>query len=227
MDINFKTKTLEGTILHTFQVISSSLSMINLDIEHIYIHDVINYDTKEHLKYKVYDWPWIVDEPKKVLSIFLTTPYKYDDKLKILITYSTDPDGLGLNWLNENQTASNESFFYTDCQTIYCRSVAPLQDTPSIKAPFTAKLRVNSNLTALSSGFLIEKTIINDVAEYKFEQPNPVPSYLIAILAGKLIERNITSRTRVYAEPTMINDSVKVLEDLGSFLDIVAIFVNN
>jgi leukotriene-A4 hydrolase len=31
---------------------------------------------------------------------------------------------------------------FTECQDIHCRSVAPMQDTPAIKMPYQAEVRV-------------------------------------------------------------------------------------
>ena len=99
--------------------------------------------------------------------------------------------------------------------------MAPLQDTPSIKSHFSALIRVEKGYIALASGILKYQNEKNNMAEFMFEQVNPIPSYLMAILAGVLEKRSINERTYVYAEKDLINKSVEVLSDIGRFLDIV------
>ena len=207
--------------MHTFKVVSADVSTIQLDIENVVVHAVLDADSGKALRFRVDEWPWITDESNQVLTIYLVQEYKLDSLLRIKIEYHTKPEGLGLNWLNENQTDTHQPFFYTDCQSYYCRSVAPLQDTPAIKAPFTAKIRVPRPLIALSSGVPVGQRIVDDMVEFEFNQTNPVPSYLIAILAGVLERRQIDHRTYVYAEPSMINTSAEVLSDIGEFMNIV------
>ena len=207
--------------MHTFKVVSADVSTIQLDIENVVVHAVLDADSGKALRFRVDEWPWITDESNQVLTIYLVQEYKLDSLLRIKIEYHTKPEGLGLNWLNENQTDTHQPFFYTDCQSYYCRSVAPLQDTPAIKAPFTAKIRGPRPLIALSSGVPVGQRIVDDMVEFEFNQTNPVPSYLIAILAGVLERRQIDHRTYVYAEPSMINTSAEVLSDIGEFMNIV------
>ena len=48
---------------------------------------------------------------------------------------------------------------------------------------------------------------------------HPVPSYLIAIVAGDLEYRKVGRRTGVITEPVMMDKAAKELEDLEKYLD--------
>lgn len=97
----------------------------------------------------------------------------------------------------------------------------PCQDTPSIKAPYTATITVPSPLQALMSAVisddLPEKKYSNDstgssssssssddsqeTLTYSFTQKVPIPSYLVALAVGKLEKRDVGPRSAVWSEP--------------------------
>lgn len=221
LSVDFSKKQLIGSIVHTFQAVANNVESIHLDIESINIESIVEYPSNISISYRVDPWPWIKEDPNYALTIILNSPLQFNQTCKIKITYHTLPAGLGVNWLNESQTDSSAPFFYTDCETYFCRSVAPLQDTPSIKSTYTAKVRALSPLTVLASGLPKGKKVVGQVNEFYFEQPLPIPSYLLAILAGVLEYRSIDNRIGVYAEPGMVNKSVEVLSDMGTFLNII------
>lgn len=49
--------------------------------------------------------------------------------------------------------------------------------------------------------------------------PIPIPSYLLALVAGHIVRKQIDHRTFVISEPTYIDAYVTELSDLGVFLD--------
>jgi len=226
LSINFEERRIYGTIVHDFVSVSSGIKEVQLDVQDLVIQAVRDFDTMENLEFKLMEWPWITDESNQVLAIWLKRRLQYGEHVKVEIKFYTKPEGKGLNWLNENQTSTKQPFFYTDCQSYYCRSLAPLQDSPSIKAPFYAKIHARKPLNVLSSGPLVKTTEESEnMMLYEFYQPIPVPSYLIAVLAGVLEKRQIDHRTFVYAEPSMIERSADVLSDIGTFLNIVFLYV--
>lgn len=60
---------------------------------------------------------------------------------------------------------------------------------------------------------------------YCFEMPIPIPSYLLAIVAGHIVRRQIDHRTYVVSEPTYIDSYVTELSDLGLFLNTLEDYV--
>ena len=50
-----------------------------------------------------------------------------------------------MSWLTEEQTATKiMKYMFTQCEPLYCRSVAPFQDTPSIKSTYDANVTVRN-----------------------------------------------------------------------------------
>ena len=59
------------------------------------------------------------------------------------VTYETTKEAEAINWLTEAQTTTKTlKYLFTQCEPIHCRSIAPLQDTPSIKTTYSAKVTV-------------------------------------------------------------------------------------
>jgi leukotriene-A4 hydrolase len=71
-------------------------------------------------------------------------------------------------------------------------------------------------MSALSKGSSYNAQ--DDTNVFKFEQPVPIPSYLFALAIGELASRDISSRCRVWSEPSMVEavveEFVKVAEEL-------------
>ncbi|KAG8941943.1 hypothetical protein FRC04_003902 [Tulasnella sp. 424] len=103
---------------------------------------------------------------------------------------------------------------------IYARSLAPLQDTPSVKITYSANVR--STLPALCSALRVSppsesvhdgKKIGEEVVEYKYNQPIAIPSYLIALASGNLVYKPFDAlpgkswKTGAWAEPETIDAS--------------------
>ncbi|KAH9949467.1 hypothetical protein B0H21DRAFT_728077 [Amylocystis lapponica] len=124
-------------------------------------------------------------------------------------------------------------YLFSQCQPIYARSLAPLQDTPAVKITYSAK--VTSVLPVLLSAIRISppsdgpahdgKTIGKDAVAYTYTQPVPIPSYLIAIAAGNVRYHPCPSiagkqwKSGVWAEPELIDAAYwEFSEAIGRFL---------
>lgn len=112
-----------------------------------------------------------------------------------------------MSWMTEEQTATKVlKYMFTQCEPIYCRSVAPLQDTPSIKATYSANVTVNDPYVVKMSGYEYDPVVNKDAktTTFRFYQPITIPSYLIAIAVGNLAVKHIGddwSRSAVISEP--------------------------
>jgi leukotriene-A4 hydrolase len=111
--------------------------------------------------------------------------------LVISITYETNPGSTALQWLDPLQTSGKKfPFLFSQSQAIHARSFFPCQDTPFVKFTYSSCVNVRKPLVGLMSALLKETIDVNEeIRQYKFEQPIRVPSYLVAIAAGALDNR--------------------------------------
>ncbi len=106
---------------------------------------------------------------------------------------------------------SNDSFF-TQCEAEGFRRITYFLDRPDVMAMYTVTLRADKARypVLLSNGNLVEQGSLEDGRHFaKWVDPHKKPSYLFALVAGKLVsrEQRITSRAgkehtlQVYVRP--------------------------
>jgi aminopeptidase N len=138
--------------------------------------------------------------------------------VRVRIAYATSPQASGLQWLQPSQTAGKQSpFLFSQAQALHARSMAPLQDTPWIRATYTATLRVPDGLVAVMAA---EADAANRRGQttFRFRMPQPIPSYLLALAVGDLDFRVIGPRTGVWAEPGKVAAAAQEFEDAEAML---------
>jgi leukotriene-A4 hydrolase len=128
----------------------------------------------------------------------------------VRISYQTRPEASGLQWVAAPQTANKtHPFLFTQSQAIHSRSWIPLQDSPQVRMTYKATIHVPPGMRAVMSA----RNINNDAAElsgiYKFEMPQAIPSYLIALGVGKLDFRATGPRTGVFAESSIVDAAAR------------------
>lgn len=110
-------------------------------------------------------------------------------------------------------------YLFSQCEDIACRSIAPLQDTPAIKAPYNATVTVEKGFTVKMSGNDTGKTDNDTHSVFTFDNAIKMPSYLIAIAVGNLEYASMGNRTGVITEPEMMDSVKTALESLETLLD--------
>jgi aminopeptidase N len=126
------------------------------------------------------------------------------DAARVRIAYATSPQASGLQWVQPSQTVGQRSpFLFSQAQALHARSMVPLQDTPWIRATYTATLRVPAGLVAVMAA---EGDAGNRRGQttFHFRMPQPIPSYLLALAVGDLEFQSIGPRTGVWAEPAVL-----------------------
>ncbi|MFZ6009486.1 MAG: M1 family metallopeptidase, partial [Bacteroidota bacterium] len=136
---------------------------------------------------------------------------------QVSIAYTTSPEAEAVQWLKPEQTAGKiHPFLFTQSQAILARSWVPCQDSPGIRFTYQARVTVPKELMALMSASNPQQK--NDLGVYQFEMKQPIPSYLLALAVGELEFRSISSRSGVYAEPSLVDTSAWEFGDLEKMI---------
>jgi len=80
-------------------------------------------------------------------AIYITLPEAVEegDEFKVIVVYETNEKSMAINWLTPSQTAGKKlPYLFTQCESIACRSVAPMQDTPAVKITYDATVTVDT-----------------------------------------------------------------------------------
>ena len=236
VSIDFEKSQMFGTVITEYEILNTSLKRIILDLHGPEISS-INLITEEFeeipLDYEIYDknkdknalgTPLIIkleslkqDHNSELEKIFL------DKYLKISIDFRTNEKCNGIQYLTKDQTHSKKyPFMFTQCEAILCRTLFPCQDTPSVKAKYKVKTSIDSPLTFLFGG--IEKSHYFDSSTKKkimcFEQNIPIPSYLVAFVAGDLEFAKISKRCGVWAETGLAAKAANEFLDAEKYIEI-------
>ena len=131
---------------------------------------------------------------------------------KVRIAYTTSPEASGLQWLSPTQTADKKHpFMFSQSESIHARSWVPLQDSPAIRFTYDAHVTSPKDIRVVMSAINDAKHPLD--GDFRFDQPHPIPSYLLAIAAGNIAVKETGPRSAVYAEPSVVARAAHEFED--------------
>ena len=140
----------------------------------------------------------------------------------IVIHYRTAPSASGLQWVGPEGTAGgNQPFLYSQSQAIHARSWVPCQDTPGVRFTYKAKVHVAPVLRVVMSALEQEQASDRPSGIFQFDQPKPIPSYLLALAVGRLDFKPIGPRSGVYAEPETLEKAAAEFVDTEAMIQAV------
>jgi leukotriene-A4 hydrolase len=139
-----------------------------------------------------------------------------DEDQGVLVRYRTTSASEALQWLAPEQTAGGaQPFLYSQGQAILTRSWIPLQDSPGVRVTYAARVRAPAGLTVVMSA---QQLGADRDGAFQFRMDYPVPPYLIAIAAGELEFRQLSSRAGVWAEPSVVERAQAELSDTEAMI---------
>ncbi|MBI5498106.1 MAG: M1 family peptidase, partial [Deltaproteobacteria bacterium] len=150
--------------------------------------------------------PFSLDPPDAVLGARLKLDLPAGMN-RVTLRYRTSPDASALQWLDPAQTAGGKHpYLFSQCQSIHARSMVPCQDSPRLRVTYKAELNVPAPLVAvMAAAPRGTRPLPDGRTAYLFEMPQPIPSYLFALAVGELQGRDLSPRSRVYAEPALLD----------------------
>ncbi len=204
----FAQKVLKGTAVLTVERVSpNKQAPLILDTKNLNIEKV---ETSTNGK-RYTPGTFTLAAEDKILGSALTIPLPAR-ATRVRINYATRPAASGVQWLEPSQTAGKKNpFMFTQSQAIHARSWIPLQDTPSVRVTYNARVRTAPNLLAVMSAANDPNTPRD--GDYSFAMRQPIPSYLIALAVGDLSFKSLSARTGVYAEPSVVDKAAQEFSD--------------
>jgi leukotriene-A4 hydrolase len=137
---------------------------------------------------------------------------------RVRVRYRTRPDAGALQWLDPSRTAGKKHpFLFTQSQAIQARTWLPIQDTPGVRFPYAATIRVPSGLKAVMAAEHLPPEA--DPTVFRFAMKEPIPSYLVALAVGDLAFRPLGPRTGVFAEPSMVDKAAAEFVDTEAMVE--------
>jgi leukotriene-A4 hydrolase len=131
---------------------------------------------------------------------------------RVRITYATSPQASGLQWMPPELTLGKKlPLMFSQSQAIHARSWVPLQDTPGVRFTYDAQITTPPEVMALMSA--TNDPNAQRTGSYRFDMPQPIPSYLLAIAVGDLVFRPVSERAGVWSEPGMVERAARELAD--------------
>lgn len=187
--------------------------------------DVLHLDTRDLQIERIIDkdgnaLKWSLAEPESFFGSRLSVQLP-EHIASFTVFYRTGDQASALQWLKPEQTAGKEQpYLFSQCQTIHARSMVPLQDSPKVRFTYAAEIEVPKDLTAVMAAAPGTRSAgsSKDVRTFSFRMPQPIPSYLLAMAVGELECRDLGPRSRVYAEPQLIEAAAYEFAQVDSML---------
>jgi aminopeptidase N len=139
------------------------------------------------------------------------------------VHYATSPSASALGWLDPAQTLGRKHpFLFSQCQAIHARSIVPVQDSPAARFTYDALVTVpdplNVVMSAASNG--LRPGPRGGTRTGRFDMPQPIPPYLLALAVGDFVARDLSPRSRVYAEPVTIEAAAWEFAEIEAMLGV-------
>jgi aminopeptidase N len=210
--VDFDRRVLGGEATLIFPLGSSGV--VDLDTKGLAIHRVFESATNQDVPFELGP-----EEPILGRRLRLTLP---GGTQGVTIAYETSPDAMGLQWLEPAQTEGGKHpFLFSQCQAIHARTLVPCQDCAVARIPYDAEVVVPEGLAAVMSAGPKGDAPgpIPGTRAFRFKMPQPIPPYLLALAVGRLESRDLSPRSRVWAEPETVEKAAWEFSGVGSMIE--------
>ncbi|MEZ5470224.1 MAG: M1 family metallopeptidase [Marinicella sp.] len=199
LEVNFKQLILEGFVVVHYDVINPEAKRLVLDTRELKIKRVEPLYEQKHNKLN-----WNKGDSIAGLGteLIINIP---EDHSPIKIYYQTSPQASGLQWLSPAQTHGQHPYLFSQSQAIHARSWIPIQDTPSVRITYNAKIQVKPNLRVVMSADNNTQQAVDGLHTFSMQQA--IPAYLIAIAAGDIQYKKISDHVTVFAQQQLLSDA--------------------
>jgi aminopeptidase N len=206
--VDFHTRRLHAEATLTLK--EASAGPLDLDTRDLDIRAVVDDQGKP--------LPFLLSPPEPILGSRLRVELRPGMR-QLTVRYRTSPQASALQWLTPAQTAGGQyPYLFSQCQAIHARSVVPLQDTPRIRIRYRAELTVPKELKAVMGAGFAGREEQGVEAVERYEMPQPIPPYLLAFAVGRLAAKELGPRSRVWAEPEVLESAASEFEDVDAML---------
>lgn len=213
VELHFDRKVIGGTSTLTLAEPAGGDHPLHLDTRDLKI--VRTETTSDGVSYS--SVPFKLDDADRILGSRLSVPVS-EGTTKVRVTYETSPSASGVQWLEPSMTAGKKHpYLFTQSQAIHARSWIPLQDSPAVRITYQARIRTPKELTAVMSAE--QDSGGARTGEYRFNMPQAIPPYLIALAAGDISFKSLGARTGVYTEPAMLEKAARELSDTEKMIE--------
>ncbi|MBY0421565.1 MAG: hypothetical protein K2Q06_04620, partial [Parvularculaceae bacterium] len=213
LDVDFASKTLRGVATLDLKRVNPAANVVALDANDLVVSTV---EARSKGRWTPTAFTISADAPMLESKLEIALPIDAD---AVRIAYKTGAGAEGLQWLDAAQTAGKaHPFLYTQNQSIFARTMVPCQDTPAVRMTYSARVQTPKDLIAVMSAAQ-DKDGVRD-GDYRFDMPQPVPSYLLALAVGDLSFKPISPTIGVYAEPALVDAAAAEFVDAPRFQEI-------
>jgi aminopeptidase N len=211
LEVDFEGRSLYGWAL--LDLGEAASGPLDLDTKGLEIHSVEGEDESEI--------PFELGEEEPVLGRRLRLDLPPGTR-RVTVEYSTSPDAIGLQWLDPAQTEGRRHpFLFSHFQPIHARTCIPCQDSPRARVTYRAAVTVPGRLTAVMSAGPAgdQPGDRSGTTTYLFDMPQAIPTYLIALAVGELDSRDLSPRSRVWAEPGTVEDAAHEFAEIEDMIE--------
>lgn len=211
--VDFTRQQLTGYVEHQLERLAPNIQRLVLDTRHLKITAVTASQDGVHWQ----NTPYLLGIADGLKGQPLTIQLRPETQA-VRVYYQTTPQASGLQWLTADQTSEKKQpFLFSQSQPIHARSWLPLQDTPANRVTYQAQIQTLPELLAVMSADNSANTKRD--GHYRFDMPQPVPSYLIALAVGDLHFKAMSADTGVYAEKIWLDKASVEFADTQKMMD--------